>query len=255
MQARIDYVTLNNLAPNNPTDIEKQIQCYLYDPNLNILLSEKEWERWVITPFDMPIYQDVVTRFSANIVGKKVLIVGSGIGILNQLVKNANCAELWIIEPNPNQLIRLANQGFATGGTTHIIEERWEDAMYQQGFPTNFDFIYYNVGYDAFIEDYNGVLAFSNIVKNYLNTNGIYSWWQDKHSINARPIVINNEIEYCSVKLILQDHGFTIQNQVFQIEPQTIPESYDVCPFFLKIKYESGFKYNQEWVQKIANNS
>lgn len=250
MQARIDYITLNNLPP---ADIDNQINCYLYDPNLNILLSEREWESWTINPFDMPIYQDLVTRFSTNIVGKKVLIVGSGIGILNQLVRNANCAELWIIEPNQNQLTRLANQGFTTGETTHIIEERWEDAVHQQGFPTNFDFIYYNVGFDSFVDDYNGVLAFSNIVKNYLNTNGIYAWWIDQHSNTHSRIVINNQIEWCSVKIILEDHGFTVNNQVIEIDPQSIPESYDVCPFFKKSKYESGFKWRHEWIQKIVN--
>jgi hypothetical protein len=250
MQARIDYVFTNNLPP---ADINKQINCYLYDPNLNILLTDVEWERWTINPFDMPIYQDLVTRFSTNIVGKKVLIVGSGIGILNQLVKNANCAELWIIEPNQNQLARLENQGFVNGGTTHIIENRWEDALFEEGFPTNFDFIYYNVGFDAFADDYNGVLGFSNFVKNYLNTNGIYAWWIDRHSTAVNRIVINNEIEYCTVKLILEDHGFTVQNQVIEIAPQVVPASYDICPLINNQKYESGFKWRHEWVQKIVN--
>lgn len=250
MQARIDYVTLNNLPP---ADTNKQINCYLYDPNLNILLTDVEWERWTINPFDAPIYQDLVTRFSTNIVGKKVLIVGSGIGILNQLVKNANCAELWIIEPNQNQLTRLANQGFTTAGTTHIIDSRWEDVIYEEGFPTDFDFIYYNVGFDAFFETYNGVLAFSNIVKNHLAPNGIYSWWSDNHSNKLSTIVINNQNEWCCVKLILQDHGFTVQNAVIEINPQTVPSSYDVCPFISNQKYESGFKHQQEWVKKIIN--
>ncbi len=250
MQARIDYVTLNNLPPS---DIENQIRCYLYDPNLNILLSQKEWERWTINPFDAPIYQDLVTRFSTNIVGKKVLIVGSGIGILNQLVRNANCAELWIIEPNPDQLMRLENQGFVTGGTTHIIETRWEDAIYEQGFLTNFDFIYYNVGFDAFGLDYNGMLGFSNVVKNYLANNGIFAWWNDNHSYQIGKINIENSVYDCSSKLILQDHGFEVFNEVIDINPQSVPESFDPCPFFQKEKYVNGFKYNQHWVKKIVN--
>ncbi len=135
MQARIDYIVEYNVAP---LDKEKQANCYLYDPNLNILVAQQNYFVWTMNPFDMPVVQDTVTRFTNNIVGKKVLVVGHGIGMMNSLIRDLEPAEHWIIEANSNQRDRMAVAGFVNEGTTHIISDRWEDSTRVEGFPDDF---------------------------------------------------------------------------------------------------------------------
>jgi hypothetical protein len=256
MQARIDYLVQYNVAP---LDKEKQAMCYVYDPNLNILISQQNYYIWSMNPFDMPVIQDTVTRFTSNIAGKKVLVVGNGIGMLNSLIRDLEPAEHWIIESNKFQRDRMSLAGFETGGTTHIIEDRWEDSTRVEGFPTDFDFIYYNVGYDAFPEDYNGIFGFANQVNKFLNQDGIFTWWGCNNSRMQNNIIVDEADEVpCNIKLILEDHGFSIQDVIIDIDPQIIPETYDVVPklLFSKDKYLNGYKYQHRWIQKniLTNN-
>lgn len=254
MQARIDYIVQYNVAP---LDKVKQSNCYLYDPNLNILITHQNYYVWSMNPFDMPVIEDTVTRFTNNIAGKKVLVIGHGIGMLNSLIRDLEPAEHWIIESNKDQRDRMALAGFENTGTTHIIDDRWEDSTRVVGFPDDFDFIYYNVGFDAFPDDYNGIFGFGNQVNKFLNQGGIFTWWSCNNSKTVTPIIVNDSEEVpCSLPLILQDNGFTMQEAIIEIDPQIIPETYDVVPtvLFQKNKYLSGFKYQHRWVQKNTIN-
>jgi hypothetical protein len=147
--------------------------------------------------------------------------------------------------------------GFVNQGTTHIIEDRWEDSTRVEGFPTDFDFIYYNVGYDAFPEDYNGIFGFANQVSNFLNQDGIFTWWGCNNSMMQINIIVNEADEVpCNIKLILEeDHGFSIQNAIIDIEPQIIPVGYDDVPktLFNKDKYLNGYKYQHRWIKNTIN--
>lgn len=253
MQARIDYITQYNVAP---LDKVKQSNCYLYDPNLNILISQQNYYIWSMNPFDMPVVEDTVTRFASNIIGKKVLVIGYGIGMLNSLIRDLEPAEHWIIEANKNQRDRMEVAQFINEGTTHIISDRWEDSTRVEGFPTDFDFIYYNVGFDAFPEDYNGIFGFANQVNKFLNQDGIFTWWECNNAKMNSMIIVNDSDEVpCSIKLILEDNGLSIQNSIIELDPQTVPETYDVVPdhLFRKNKYLNGYKYQQRWVKKIVN--
>jgi len=254
MQARIDYLVQYNVAP---LDKVKQSNCYIYDPNANILFSHQNYYIWSMNPFDMPIIEDTITRFTSSIAGKKVLVVGHGIGMLNSLVRDLEPAEHWIIEANKDQRDRMSLAGFENSGTTHIIDDRWEDSTRVQGFPDDFDFIYYNVGFDAFPEDYNGIFGFANQVDKFLKPGGVFTWWACNNSRMSNMIVVNESEEVpCSLKLILEDNGFTVQEDIIELEPQVIPETYDVIPrqLFLKAKYLNGYKYQQMWVQKNTTN-
>ena len=254
MQARIDYLIQYNVAP---LDKEKQSKCYIIDPNLNILLTPQNYYMWAMNPFDTLVLQDTVTRFTSNIAGKKVLIVGHSIGILNSLIRDLGPAEHWIIESSKDQRDRMTAAGFVNQGTTHIIEDRWEDSTRVEGFPTDFDFIYYNVGYDAFPEDYNGIFGFANQVSNFLNQEGIFTWWGCNNSMMQINIIVNEADEVpCNIKLILEeDHGFSIQNAIIDIEPQIIPVGYDDVPktLFNKDKYLNGYKYQHRWIKNTIN--
>lgn len=253
MQARIDYIVEYNAAP---LDKEKQSNCYLYDPNLNILISQQNYFVWSMNPFDMPVVEDTVTRFTNNIAGKKVLVVGHGIGMLNSLIRDLEPAEHWIIESSKDQRGRMEVAGFINEGTTHIISDRWEDSTREEGFPDDFDFIYYNVGFDAFPDDYNGIFGFANQVNKFLNQDGIFTWWGCNNSRMQKNIIVNDADEVqCSIKLILEDNGFAIQDAIIELDPQIIPETYDVVPvsLFQKSKYLNGYKYQQRWIQKIVN--
>jgi hypothetical protein len=254
MQARIDYLTQYNVAP---LDKVKQSKCYIIDPNLNILLTPQNYYTWTMNPFDTPVLQDTVTRFADNIIGKKVLVIGHSIGILNSLIRNLAPAEHWIIESSEDQRGRMTTAGFITEGTTHVIEDRWEDSTRVEGFPTNFDFIYYNVGYDAFPEDYNGILGFANNVSKFLNTGGVFTWWGCHNSKVQMNIIVNEADEVpCSVARVLyEDYGFTYQTDIIDIDPQVIPETYDAPPtiIFNKDKYLNGFKYQQAWIKNTIN--
>jgi len=253
MQARIDYLTQYNVAP---LDKVKQSKCYIIDPNLNILITPQNYFIWTMNPFDTPVIQDTVTRFSDNIIGKKVLVVGHSIGILNSLIRDLEPAEHWIIESSADQRGRMTTAGFITEGTTHVIEDRWEDSTRVEGFPTNFDFIYYNVGYDAFPEDYNGIFGFANNVSKFLNTDGVFTWWGCNNSRWISKIIVNEADEVdCSIKLILEDHGFSLQEAIIELDPQVIPETYDAPPsmIFNKDKYLNGYKYQQRWIKNTIN--
>jgi hypothetical protein len=253
MQARIDYLTQYNVAP---LDKVKQSKCYIIDPNLNILFTQQNYFWWSMNPFDTPVIQDTVTRFSDNIIGKKVLVVGHSIGILNSLIRDLEPAEHWIIESSADQRGRMTVAGFITEGTTHVIEDRWEDSTRVEGFPTNFDFIYYNVGFDAFPEDYNGIFGFANNVSKFLNTDGVFTWFECNNAKMFNKIIVNEADEVdCSIKLILEDHGFSLQSDVIDIDPQVIPETYDAPPFaiFNKDKYLNGYKYQQRWIKNTIN--
>lgn len=253
MQARIDYLVQYNVPP---LDKVAQSKCYIIDPNLNILFSHQNYFIWSMNPFDTLVIQDTVTRFTNNIIGKKVLVIGHSIGILNSLIRDLEPAEHWIIESNKDQRDRMAVAGFINEGTTHIIEDRWEDSTRVAGFPDDFDFIYYNVGFDAFPEDYNGVFGFANNVSKFLNQDGVFTWWGCNNSWMSMKIVVDetNEVP-CNIKLILQDHGFTLQDAIIELDPQTIPETYDAPPFILfnKGKYLNGYKYQQRWIKNTIN--
>jgi hypothetical protein len=253
MQARIDYLTEYNVAP---LDKEKQSKCYIIDPNLNILISQQNYYMWTMNPFDTPVIQDTVTRFTSNIAGKKVLVVGHSIGILNSLIRDLGPAEHWIIESNNAQRDRMTAAGFVNQGTTHIIEDRWEDSTRVEGFPTDFDFIYYNVGFDAFPEDYNGIFGFANNVSRFLNQDGVFTWWECNNARWFNKIIVNEVDEVdCSIKLILEDHGFSVQEEIIELDPQVIPEIYDAPPItiFNKNKYVNGYKYQQRWIKNTIN--
>ena len=253
MQARIDYIVQYNVAP---LDKEKQANCYLYDPNLNILISQQNYFMWTMNPFDMPVIQDTVTRFTSDIAGKKVLVVGHGIGMMNSLIRDLEPAEHWIIESNQNQRARMEAAGFINEGTTHIIEDRWEDSTRVDGFPDDFDFIYYNVGFDAFPEDYNGIFGFANQVSKFLNEDGVFTWFECNNARMQKNIVVNEADEVpCSIRLILEDNGFSIQSDIIDIDPQVIPETYDAPPItiFNKDKYVNGYKYQQRWIKNTIN--
>jgi hypothetical protein len=253
MQARIDYLTEYNVAP---LDKEKQSKCYIIDPNLNILISQQNYYMWTMNPFDTPVIQDTVTRFTSNIAGKKVLVVGHSIGILNSLIRDLGPAEHWIIESNNAQRDRMTAAGFVNQGTTHIIEDRWEDSTRVEGFPTDFDFIYYNVGFDAFPEDYNGIFGFANNVSKFLNTDGVFTWFECNNAKMFNKIIVNEADEVdCSIKLILEDHGFSVQEEIIELDPQVIPEIYDAPPItiFNKNKYVNGYKYQQRWIKNTIN--
>jgi len=253
MQARIDYLTQYNVAP---LDKVKQSKCYIIDPNLNILFTPQNYFVWSMNPFDTTVIQDTVTRFANNIIGKKVLVVGHSIGILNSLIRDLEPAEHWIIESSADQRGRMTVAGFITEGTTHVIEDRWEDSTRVEGFPTNFDFIYYNVGFDAFPEDYNGIFGFANNVSNFLNTDGVFTWFECNNAKMFNKIIVNEADEVdCSIKLILEDHGFSLQSDVIDIDPQVIPETYDAPPsaIFNKDKYLNGYKYQQRWIKNTIN--
>ena len=253
MQARIDYLVEYNVAP---LDKVKQSNCYVYDPNLNILFSHQNYYLWTMTPFDMSVVEDTVTRFANDIVGKKVLVIGHGIGMLNSLIRDLEPAEHWIIEANSNQRDRMEVAGFINEGTTHIISDRWEDSTREEGFPDDFDFIYYNVGFDAFPEDYNGIFGFANQVGKFLNQDGVFTWFECNNARMQKSIIVNESEEVpCSIKLILEDHGFSIQEAIIELDPQIIPETYDVVPshLFQKSKYLNGYKYQQRWIKNIIN--
>jgi len=253
MQARIDYLTQYNVAP---LDKVKQSKCYIIDPNLNILITPQNYFIWTMNPFDTPVIQDTVTRFADNIIGKKVLVVGHSIGILNSLIRDLEPAEHWIIESSADQRGRMTVAGFITEGTTHVIEDRWEDSTRVEGFPTNFDFIYYNVGFDAFPEDYNGIFGFANNVSNFLNTDGVFTWFECNNAAMFNKIIVNEADEVdCSIKLILEDHGFSLQSDIIDIDPQIIPATYDAPPqvFVNKDKYLNGYKYQQRWIKNTIN--
>jgi hypothetical protein len=233
MQARIDYLTQYNVAP---LDKVKQSKCYMIDPNLNILFTPQNYFVWSMNPFDTPVIQDTVTRFSNNIIGKKVLVIGHSIGILNSLIRDLEPAEHWIIESSADQRGRMTTAGFITEGTTHVIEDRWEDSTRVEGFPTNFDFIYYNVGFDAFPEDYNGIFGFANNVSKFLNTDGVFTWFECNNARMFNKIIVNESDEVdCS--------------------PQIIPATYDAPPqvLFNKDKYLNGYKYQQRWIKNTIN--
>jgi hypothetical protein len=70
-------------------------------------------------------------------------------------------------------------------------------------------------------------------------------------------IVVDESDEVpCSIKLILEDNGFSIQSDIIDIDPQVIPETYDAPPIviFNKDKYVNGYKYQQRWIKNIVNN-
>lgn len=253
MQARIDYLVQYNVPP---LDKVKQSKCYIIDPNLNILFTHQNYFTWSMNPFDTPVVQDTVTRFTNNIIGKKVLVIGHSIGVLNSLIRDLEPAEHWIIEFSKDQRDRMTVAGFINEGTTHIIEDRWEDSTRVTGFPDDFDFIYYNIGFDAFPEDYNGIFGFANNVSKFLNQDGVFTWWGCNNSWMSMKIVVDetNEVP-CNIKLILQDHGFTLQDAIIELDPQTIPETYDAPPFMLfnKGKYLNGYKYQQRWIKNTIN--
>ena len=253
MQARIDYLTQYNVAP---LDKVKQSNCYVFDPNLNILFTQQNYFMWSMNPFDTPVIQDTVTRFSDNIIGKKVLVIGHSIGILNSLIRDLEPAEHWIIESSQHQRNRMTTAGFINEGTTHVIADRWEDSTRVEGFPDDFDFIYYNVGFDAFPEDYNGIFGFANNVSKFLKQDGVFTWFECNNAKMFNKIIVNEADEVdCSIKLILEDHGFSFQSDVIDIDPQVIPETYDAPPaaIFNKDKYLNGYKYQQRWIKNTIN--
>ncbi|KAF4552431.1 Arginine N-methyltransferase-like protein 2 [Elsinoe fawcettii] len=127
----------------------------------------------------MMAWETDLMRQSADLLvrseGKKVLNVGHGMGIIDNIFQEKRLAEHHIIEAHPAVLERLKSQGWHEKPGVHIHEGRWQDVVPR--LVTNgelFDAIYF----DTFAEDYKDLRDFfSEHVISLLDPDGRFGFF------------------------------------------------------------------------------
>ena len=115
-------------------------------------------------------WEDDIMRESAKVIcenGGRILNVGFGMGIIDTYIQTYPIKEHWIIEPHPDVLKYMRENGWYDKPNVHIIEKRWQDVLYD--LPT-FDGIFFDTWADIIVTE-----KLIPRIPKLLNKGGIFS--------------------------------------------------------------------------------
>ena len=149
----------------------------------------------------MKLHADVITQKSS---GKRILNVGFGLGLVDELIQATNPASHTIIEAHPDVYKKMIQDGWDKKAT--ILFGRWQDVTHQLQ-------VYDGIFFDTFGEFYDEQKEFHEILPNILDENGIYSFFNGLCGTNP----FFHDVSCQIAALDLNEMGFQVEYEKIEM--------------------------------------
>ncbi|KAI8912592.1 S-adenosyl-L-methionine-dependent methyltransferase [Gorgonomyces haynaldii] len=128
-----------------------------------------EHKNGVMMGWETPLMA-IHTRIIAPTEGLRILNVGFGLGIIDEMIQATNPSQHTIIEAHPDVYQKMLQDGWDKKPNVKILYGRWQDVQDQLE-------LYDGIFFDTFGEYYDDLKEFHDIVPNILDQDGIYSYF------------------------------------------------------------------------------